>query len=149
MRIYLDNCSFNRPFDNQGQLSVYLETQAKLNIQSKILYGEFMLVWSYILDYENAHNPYEHRKNTINSWKDIACDYVGETEELLTIAEDINNKGSKSKDSLHIACAIVSKCKYFITTDKGIIGKSKKISKINICNPIDFVMETEENIYDK
>ena len=36
MRIYLDNCCFNRPFDDQGQTRVRLETEAKLCIQENI-----------------------------------------------------------------------------------------------------------------
>ncbi|MDR0796713.1 MAG: hypothetical protein LBE79_11815 [Tannerella sp.] len=27
MKVYLDNCSYNRPFDNQNQMRIYLETQ--------------------------------------------------------------------------------------------------------------------------
>jgi hypothetical protein len=34
--IYLDNCAYNRPFDDQSQLRISLETQAKLYIQSLI-----------------------------------------------------------------------------------------------------------------
>ena len=68
MRIYLDNCSFNRPFDEQRQLIVKLETESKLSIQSNILKGKFMLVWSYILDYENYQNPYQDRRNTIQTY---------------------------------------------------------------------------------
>ena len=33
--LYLDNCCFNRPYDDQEQIAIYLETQAKLFIQSK------------------------------------------------------------------------------------------------------------------
>lgn len=33
MRIYLDNCCYNRPFDDQAQLCVCLETVAKLAVQ--------------------------------------------------------------------------------------------------------------------
>ena len=33
-RIYLDNCCFNRPYYDQSQLKIYLETQAKLYIQN-------------------------------------------------------------------------------------------------------------------
>ncbi|MDR2716284.1 MAG: hypothetical protein LBB46_06020 [Coriobacteriaceae bacterium] len=36
MRIYLDNCCFNRPFDDQKQIKVKLETEAKLSIQRQI-----------------------------------------------------------------------------------------------------------------
>lgn len=30
MKIYLDNCCYNRPYDDQSQVRIQLETQAKL-----------------------------------------------------------------------------------------------------------------------
>lgn len=39
MRVYLDNCCYNRPFDEQGQLRVRLETEAKLEIQTQMRLG--------------------------------------------------------------------------------------------------------------
>jgi hypothetical protein len=36
MRVYLDNCCFNRPFDDQSQARVRLEAEAKLEIQQRI-----------------------------------------------------------------------------------------------------------------
>lgn len=36
MRVYLDNCCFNRPFDDQTSLIVQFETDAKLRIQELI-----------------------------------------------------------------------------------------------------------------
>ena len=53
LRIYLDMCTFNRPFDDQNQLKIKLETEAKLFIQQGIVDGHYELVWSYILEYEN------------------------------------------------------------------------------------------------
>jgi len=35
-KLYLDNCCFNRPFDDQSQMLVRLETEAKLFIQEGI-----------------------------------------------------------------------------------------------------------------
>ncbi len=35
MRIYLDNCCYNRPYDDLSQLTVSLEAQAKLFIQTR------------------------------------------------------------------------------------------------------------------
>jgi hypothetical protein len=35
-KIYLDMCSYNRPFDDQEQMKVRLETEAKLYIQACI-----------------------------------------------------------------------------------------------------------------
>ena len=40
MRVYLDNCSYNRPFDEQTQLKVRLETEAKLRVQAMMRSGE-------------------------------------------------------------------------------------------------------------
>ncbi len=36
MRIYLDMCCYNRPYDDQAQTRIALESQAKLHIQSMI-----------------------------------------------------------------------------------------------------------------
>ena len=33
MRVYLDNCCYNRPYDEQVQLRIRLETEAKLHVQ--------------------------------------------------------------------------------------------------------------------
>ena len=69
IKVYLDNCVFNRPFDYQEKLSVRLETEAKLYIQQKIIEKAIQLIWSYILDYENVFNPFEERKEAISLWK--------------------------------------------------------------------------------
>jgi len=44
MRVYLDNCSMNRPFDCQKQLRIRLETEAKLAIQQHVHAGDIELV---------------------------------------------------------------------------------------------------------
>ena len=36
MKIYLDNCCYNRPYEDQSQIRISLEAQAKLHIQSEI-----------------------------------------------------------------------------------------------------------------
>ncbi len=40
MRIYLDNGCLNRPFDDQRQIRIRIETEAKLYIQEKIFNDE-------------------------------------------------------------------------------------------------------------
>ena len=55
-KIYLDNCTYNRPMDNQSQIRIRLETEAKLYIQSGVREKKYSLVWSYMLDYENNDN---------------------------------------------------------------------------------------------
>ena len=61
-KIYLDNCCYNRPYDDQSQLKIQLETQAKLKIQHDIKQGDYKLVWSYVMEYENSNNPFEEKR---------------------------------------------------------------------------------------
>ncbi len=113
MRLYLDNCCFNRP--------------------------NFELAWSYILDFENAANPFDERKNAIEVWRRRAVVDVEETPEVLERAEALRAKGLKSKDALHVACAIASRCEYFVTTDAGILRKLRDFLDINVLDPTAFV----------
>jgi len=43
MKVYLDNCAYNRPFDDQRNIIVRLETKAKLAIQQMIKDNEMIL----------------------------------------------------------------------------------------------------------
>jgi len=141
MKIYLDNCCFNRPFDDQSQLRILLESEAKLRIQENIRSGTFELVWSYILDYENSKNPFRERREQIIKWRTYSDEDVEESEEVLNIAVMIMKYGIKKLDSLHLACAIKANTDYFLTTDDGVIKKATLIKNIQIVDPIDFIKE--------
>lgn len=139
MRIYLDNYAFNRPFDDQAQIRIRLETEAKLYIQEKIRDGTLELVWSYILDYENLANPFEERKNTIQNWKARAFVDVDANLATLTKANVLREIGLRNKDALHVACAIAAKCDYFITTDDVILKKTVGFEDITVIDPPGFI----------
>jgi hypothetical protein len=57
VKVYLDNCCYNRPFDDQDQMRIHLETQAKLYIQELIKEQKLELVCSFVSRYENSVNP--------------------------------------------------------------------------------------------
>ena len=137
MLLYLDNCCFNRPFDDQKQLRISLETQAKLFIQQKILSGQLSLLWSYILEYENNKNPYDVRRGNVFSWKNIAVKTIIETEEILLFGEKLMKRNIKLYDALHIACAYYGGCDFFITVDRALL--KIKINEIRIRDPISFI----------
>jgi predicted nucleic acid-binding protein len=141
MRIYLDNCCFNRPFDDQSEIRIRLEAEAKLKIQDDIIENKFELVWSYILEAENKANPFEERMDAIADWKKHAMVMVKENKKILNIAKKFTGIGLRTKDSLHISCAINSKCKYFLTTDDKILNKNKSIKEITVIDPIGFIKE--------
>lgn len=144
MKIYLDNCCFNRPFDDQRQLKIKLESEAKLFIQAEIYSNQIELAWSYILDYENDCNPFDERRESIKKWRKYAVVDTEETKWIIDKAREIINLGVKSKDALHVACAVASKCDYFLTTDKRLINKLKNFEEIVVINPLDFISLKEE-----
>ena len=146
IRVYLDNCCFNRPYDNQDDLTIEIETKAKLHIQKQIETRTIDLTWSYMLEYENGNNPYPERKNSIGFWKNMAKDYVDESEEVITLAEEASATGLKPSDALHVAAAIIGRCDYFITTDKRILKYCT--SRIKVMNPVSVINEWSDN-YDE
>ena len=136
-RIYLDNCCFNRPYDDQSFLKNYLEAEAKIYIQKEILNKNYELAWSYMMDYEISFNPFTDRKIQILKWKNIAIVDIEESKEVIGFANEIMDKNIRPKDALHLSCAIKAKCNFFITTDTKILNKS--IQNIIIVDPIDFI----------
>lgn len=140
MKIYLDNCCYNRPYDDQNYLSISLEAQAKLLIQSLIKAKKLELASSFILDYENSCNPYADRKNAVNEFlnKNVS-DYIGseKSEEVIAKAEVVMATGVKMKDSCHIVCAEMMNCDYLLTTDKRML--KYKRGRVKLLNPIEFV----------
>jgi predicted nucleic acid-binding protein len=142
-RVYLDNCAFNRPFDDKEQLTVEMGAAAKLHIQDEIREGKYDLVWSYMNEYENNDNPYEEKRTAIKVWEKIAEQVCAPTDTILARGKELQKVKIKPKDSLHISCAIESGCEYFITTDVPLLKKQALVPEIKIINPIDFVREME------
>ena len=145
IKVYLDNCAYNRPFDDQTQIKVALEAEAKRHIQWLIVEKTVDLVYSYVNRFENDDNPITARKNSINEFFRNATYYVdssyAETVEEKAVA--IMGSKIKPRDAMHIACAIEGDCNCFITTDKVLLKYASE--KILICDPIRFLDYYEEN----
>lgn len=68
LKIYLDTSVYNRPFDDQTQIRIRLETESFLTIFEEIVKGKFFLVISSVLIYENSLNPFAERKEKITTY---------------------------------------------------------------------------------
>jgi len=79
-------------------------------------------------------------------WQALAQMDINETATVLQRAHSVQALGLKSKDALHIACAIEAAADYFITTDALIIKKLHGFSEIQIVNPLDFIDCLEEMV---
>lgn len=141
LKLYLDNCCFNRPFDDQSYLTVFLETQAVDFILNGIEQGDFELIWSFVLDDENDQNLDYQKCETVKIWKFHAVADVDPHADILHLAKKYEEHGIKAMDALHVACAVHSQADYFVTTDSKLLKKS--VQEISMVNPLDFVRMVE------
>ncbi len=139
MQVYLDNCCFNRPFDDQRHLRIRLEAEAKLRIQEVIREGGLQLAWSYVLDFENSNNPFVDRSESTRAWRTYATVDCVETPAIKETAGAFAKVGLRKIDALHVACSVDAGCTYFITTDDQVLGKADQIREIKIVDPIEFI----------
>ena len=140
LRIYLDNCCYGRPFDNQKDPKIQAETRAKMIIQSLVKYGVIELAYSSITVKELADSPYEENSRSILAFiENNAAFFVGEHKNIaaVSLTEEIMRTGIKLKDASHTACAIVAGCDYLVTTDKRLAKFHDH--RIKIVNPIEFL----------
>jgi len=146
MRVYLDNCTWNRSFDDPTHLRIRIWSEATLYIQEQIQAGQLELVGSFILDFENDQNPFVERQRAIKKWRNVATIDIDETATLLETAKRLAKQGLATKDALHVASAIEGQAEYFLTTDDKILRKLSNLNEIKVIDPVTFIKIFE--VYD-
>ena len=141
MRLYLDMCVYNRPFDDQSQPRIMIETQIFIMLLSMISQGRFELVNSFALGYENSKNPNIENMLKISDCLEYSTDYITFEAGILDSSMELEKYGLAGMDAIHIACAEKAKADFFVTCDDGLIKKLERIDNIEIgyYNVIDFV----------
>ena len=102
--------------------------------------GNFKLVSSYMLLYENSRNRFETKRKAIEQFiKENTAIYIDDSysEQVEIIANEIQSSGVKSADAIHTACAIIAKCDFMLTTDDRLL--KYKGNKITIIDPTEFI----------
>jgi hypothetical protein len=115
--IYLDLCCLNRPFDDQHQPRVRLESEAVLGIVQLARLGELTLIGNEALDLESSQNPDTDRRRKVEAFLSAATSKVtigaGERQR----GRDLESLGFQAFDALHIACAESAGAEVLLTTD--------------------------------
>ncbi len=137
MRIYLDMCCFNRPYDDQTQPRIRIETEAKIVIQQKIKNTECELLWSSILDFECAKNPFEEHRIAILNWRNIASTMVMVDNSVLELATSLISYGVGKYDALHVVCSVTGGAELFVTTDDRLLKRLRDADGIMAMLPQD------------
>ena len=142
MKIYLDLCVYNRPFDDQRQPRIVIETMEFIFLLEKAINKEITVVNSFALEYENFRSPLIDRRDKIGDLQKIASEYVRYSERLESRATEIEKMGFMAMDALHIACAETVRSDFFITCDALLLRKGKANKdklKVRIIGLMEFI----------
>jgi len=143
MRIYLDTSVYNRPFDDQAQPRIWLETLALSVILQLVESGEVELVASSVVAYENSRNPFAERQEWVERVMALAADYRPVTPAIRGRAASLQETGIKSLDALHVATAEAAGAAWFITVDNRLIRNYRRRPDqgLTIIDPATFIRE--------
>ena len=129
MRVYLDNCCFQRPLDNKSQVRVRLESEAVLAILSLWEQHQIEVISSEALEFELAQNPDPVRRAWIVSGAAIRVqvDYA-----ISMRAKELEAGGLRGMDALHIACAEAAGADYFCSCDDRLLRRARVIEGLRV-----------------
>jgi predicted nucleic acid-binding protein len=144
MKVYLDACCLNRPFDDQSQPRVRLEAEAIALILEKLHQGEWEWIGSEILLHEVGQNPDLENRQRALSFASLAQQVVEITEKILRRAEELEETGFDSYDAIHLSSAEYGKADVFLTTDDRILkvaARKKSLFSFTVDNPVKWLEE--------
>jgi predicted nucleic acid-binding protein len=140
VKLYLDTSVFNRPFDDQTQPRIWIETLSLALILQWLEAGGAELVNSAVLEFENSLNLLALRRDWMLRCLEQSSVYQFVDPPIRGRAEHLEKNHLGAIDALHIACAEEAGCDYFITCDDRLI-KKRKLFTVKTMNSVDFVQK--------
>jgi hypothetical protein len=144
--MYLDACCLNRPFDDQIQSRIYVETQAIMTIlsQCQCQSGTWKLINSSALISELNQTPDLEKLQNVKKLLLIAKIKVINSAFIENRTAELEKLGFSSYDANHIASAERSQADIFLTTDDRLFKKYQRNSQlinVKINNPVQWLAE--------
>ena len=144
MKIYLDVCCLNRPFDDQTQDRIHLEAEAILSILNHSQTTGWSVIGSDAIDYEISKMSDNDKRLMVQILSTRHDAHVKVDVGVERRAVELKRAGLKSLDALHVACAEKGKADILLTTDDNLLSKALKNQrtlKVKVENPLRWVME--------
>jgi hypothetical protein len=137
MKLYIDLSCFNRPFDNQDQERIRIETDAVFGILNRIMDRTDVLLWSWALSFENDKHPRPDRRAEIAAWEAQAEQSVGLSDKVEERVRQIAQAGISNLDALHLALAEEGRADVMLTCDDALVRRSGRLNlALRILNPV-------------
>jgi len=137
--IYLDMCCLKRPFDDQTQPRIALETAAVLAILQAVADGRAKAVRSLAHQLENSRNPDLRRAGAVNGWLSTLNPLELTPRSVAKRAGQLAAAGFEPMDGYHLAWAEYLGAEVLATTDDGFLSqfsRSGDIMKTRVLNPV-------------
>jgi predicted nucleic acid-binding protein len=147
IRVYLDNCALNRPFDDQRQERVRLETEAIVLVLSRVERREWTSLGSQALEIEIDQTPDAEQQSRLKRVVEFIESTIEIGEKELKRANELQAVGFVGFDAVHLACAESGKADVFLTTDDRLLKTAKRLAKklrVKVENPLDWMKENIE-----
>lgn len=130
MKIYLDNCCYNRLLDDRSYSQIYFERNSVMLILELIEQSEIQLIGSEMLVKEIADTSDLYKRSVLQMVYGLCSEEIKITPQILDRAEEIRHiSGIKYKDSIHLACAETAKADVLLTTDRKFLNNCNRIKK--------------------
>ena len=142
--LYLDACCLNRPFDDQSQDRIRLESEAVLLILSHIQSGDWQWIGSDVLNLEIEQIPDAEKRARVallasNVQRTITIDSTIEQR-----GRELRNLGFGTFYAQHLASAENGGAEIFLTTDDQFLRVAERVQgqlKTRVYNPLAWLKE--------
>ena len=144
MKIYLDTCCLNRPFDDQEQERIRLEAEAVMIILGRLSRKEWIWLGSQALEIEIDRAPNADQRSRLKRISIFVGDVVGIGPKELVRASELEQLGFSGFDAVHLACAESGGADIFLSTDDRFLKRAKRFAKkihVKVANPLDWLKE--------
>lgn len=118
--VYLDVCALNRPFDDQSQMRIRLETDAILLVLSLVRDGRIRLLTSRVHQVEIAANPdTTRRQHVLQLLQEFGVKIQTDSHSSVRQrAEELADLGMGVVDAAHVAYAEAARCDLVSVDDR-------------------------------
>lgn len=143
MLIYLDMCCLKRPFDDQTQSRIRLESEAVLSLLAAES-DDLRIMRSPALVLENNQNPVRERAAKVGSWLGAWPVTELDVRQLTERTAELMALGFKNFDALHIATAELGKAEVFASCDDRLLKlalRCKDNLRLRVSSVIDLARE--------
>jgi hypothetical protein len=142
MRIYLDVSCLNRPFDDQTQSRIHLESEAVLLILDGIDDGRWEQVSSRMASIEIQAIPDQIRRRRVAQL--LPETIMNLSSEMFARARELVGQNMQAADAVHTAAAERLQADVLLTCDDRWLRKGRHLTDklfVRIANPVDWLKE--------